>query len=95
MTRVGVLEVGVEQDERERALVGVPDQIGVAHLAADDLRHFLQRAVVGGDRHAFPFAAGLDGDERQVVLRSDGALELAMSSTNSNAPGVSSFESSS
>ena len=78
MTRGGMLEVGVEQDQRERALVGMAEQIGVAHLPADDLRHFLHGPVVGRDHHAFPFAAGLDDDERQEVLGPHGALELAV-----------------
>src|SRR4029077_11636429 len=73
-----MLEVGVEQDDGKRTLVGVSQQVGIAHLVADDLRHFLQRPVVGGNRHAFPLAAGFDGDEREIALRADGAFELAV-----------------
>src|SRR6185295_2555895 len=43
---LGVLVVGVEQDERNRAPIGVTDQVGVAHFADDQLRDFLQRAIV-------------------------------------------------
>ena len=37
-----------------------------------------ERAVVGGDHHAVPLAAGLEHDQRQVVLGPDGALQLAV-----------------
>jgi hypothetical protein len=56
----------------------VPDQIGVPHFADDDLRHFLEGAVVGGHRDAVPLAARLDCHQGQVVLRPDGAFELAV-----------------
>src|SRR5262249_20064778 len=38
--RERLLEIGVEQDERERALLRMAEKIGVTNLLAEDLRHF-------------------------------------------------------
>ena len=65
MTRAECSKSASSRTSASVPLVGVAEQVGVADLAADDLRDLLQRAVVGRDRHAFPLAAGLDGDERQ------------------------------
>ena len=54
------------------------EQIGVAHLVADDPRDFVERPVVGGHRHPVPLAPRLEDHQRQVILRADGALHFAV-----------------
>ena len=74
----GVLVIRVQQHEREQALIRQAEHVGVAHLVADDLRDFADRALVGGHAHAVELADGFHRDERQVVLRAHGTPQLAV-----------------
>ena len=73
-----MFEIGVEQRDRQRAFVGVAEQIGIADFASDDVRHFLHGAFVRGDEHTVPFAGGLEDDEREEILGTDRAPQLAV-----------------
>jgi hypothetical protein len=73
-----MLEIGVDQHERNRAALGMPEEVGIAHFLADDLRHLHHGPIVGGDHHAFPLAARFDHDQCEKVLRSHGTLQFAV-----------------
>ena len=73
-----VVVVGVDQHERELAVLGMAEQIGIAHFVADDARHLLDGAFVGGHHQSVPFAARFEHHEREEVLRAHGPLQLAV-----------------
>ena len=64
--------------ERQRAGVGIPEQIAVAHLVVHDLRDLVHRLVVGADVRAAEVARRLDDDQAQAAVGAHGVAELAV-----------------
>jgi hypothetical protein len=73
----GAVEVGIQQHQGERALLGPANRIRFAHLAADHLRHFLDHPFVGGHLEAVPLAPCFEHDQGEETLRAHGPLQLA------------------
>src|SRR5688572_5622023 len=75
---LGIFEVGVEQRDRQRAVLRHAYQVGVTHLWPKEPGDLADRARIGRYGHPVPLTPRFKHDEREKVLGPDRLLQLAV-----------------